>query len=406
MTRRNKKAVALLVAQGLSARRPFGTLRHVLMFLQSPLTMRKPERFAAVNPQISLAALHDRMIVFAQDARGGLVHVDATQRGKACNCRCLACDEALIARHGDIKAHSFAHVSGTECLFAVDAVLNRLAQELIAAAGVFVTPPLLVRSSCGGHLGMIRREESIAAGRLRVDSVLIDRRVHKQRPSVVMMISGHELLLELTYGHRLDAHKRGAIEKLGIAAIEMHLHEGTFDTVEQFGRLLLEDVSGKHWIFNPKGNAIKARLDASVAEELARQRQHIREREAARQQEQRDSLLRQARAREEEAMLLQQRRDSLLQEGLAQARTVEHEPVPARLPTLQYRLRDGGLSLQHEPGGDILLVPETGSEAVLLVFAELGVTFCAERGCYLASKGQLGDIVLALRPFQLSVKSV
>lgn len=66
-----------------------------------------------------------------------MLHDDAAQRGKACNCRCLACDEAQIARHGDIKAHSFAHASGAECQLAVDAMLNRLAQELIAAAGVF-----------------------------------------------------------------------------------------------------------------------------------------------------------------------------------------------------------------------------------------------------------------------------
>jgi hypothetical protein len=53
--------------------------------------MREPERFVAVNPQISLAALHHRMIVVGQDARGRLIHVDATQRGK---CRCLACDDS------------------------------------------------------------------------------------------------------------------------------------------------------------------------------------------------------------------------------------------------------------------------------------------------------------------------
>jgi hypothetical protein len=36
-------------------------------------------------------------------------------------------------------------------------------------------------------------------------------------------------------------------------------------------RFLLEDVSCKYWIFNLKGNAIKVRLDAMVAEELAQQ---------------------------------------------------------------------------------------------------------------------------------------
>jgi len=34
--------------------------------------MQDPARFASVNPQLSLAALHDRMIVFDQDERGKL----------------------------------------------------------------------------------------------------------------------------------------------------------------------------------------------------------------------------------------------------------------------------------------------------------------------------------------------
>jgi hypothetical protein len=367
--------------------------------------MREPGRFAAVNPQISLAALHDRMIVFAQDVRGGLIHVDAAQRGKACNCRCLACDEALIARHGDIKAHSFAHASGTQCQFAVDAVLSRLAQELIAAAGVFVSPPLLVRASCSGPLGSIKRVETIAARRLRVESVLVDRRVHKQRPSVVMMVGGHELLLELTYGHRLDAYKRGAIEQLGMAAIEMHVGEGMFDTVEQFGRQLLEDVSHKTWVFNPKGNALQLKLDSAVAEEqlqLARERDAAREAQTACEQALKDAW--------DETLRVQAQRDSLLRQAQAQAETqaraARQVPVPARLAALQYRLRDGAVLLQHEPGGDMLLVPETGNEAVLHAFVELGLPFDATRGGYLASQDQLGDIVLALRPFQLAVRSV
>lgn len=368
--------------------------------------MPRPEQFAVVNPQMSLAALHDRMIVFAQDARGRLIHVDAAQRGKACGCRCLACDEALIARHGDIKAHSFAHASGTECQFAVDAVLNRLAQELIAAAGVFVSPPLSVRASCSGPLGLIRREATIEARRLRVESAVVDRRVHKLRPSVVLTISGHELLLELTYGHRLDAHKRGAIEALGMAAIEMHVGEGMFDTVEQFARQLLEEASHKHWIFNPKARAIQAGLDADVAaqqrREQARAQDAAREAQAVRQRVLQETL--------EQKWRTQARHDSLLRQARelaeAQARAALQEPVPARLSTLEYRLRDGAVLLRRESDGGILLVPETGNEAVLHAFVELGLQFSAERGGYLATQDQRETILLAMRPFQLAVRSV
>lgn len=147
-------------------------------------------QFGAVNPDISLAAMHDRMVVFAEDELGHLIHVDATRRGKACHCRCLACGEALIARHGDIKAHSFAHESGTECQYAMDAMLSRLAKELIAARACFRTPALTVKAMRAGPIGPIKYKEIIPSRNLPVESVGVEWRVHQQRPSVVMLIKG------------------------------------------------------------------------------------------------------------------------------------------------------------------------------------------------------------------------
>lgn len=366
--------------------------------------MPEPKRFAAVNPTISLAALHDRMIVFAQDADGNLIHIDAAERGKACNCRCLACDEALIARHGEIKAHSFAHASGTECQFAVDAMLNRLAQELISNAGVFVSPSLLVRAACTGPFGAIRQKETITACRLRVDTAALEARAHPQRPSIVMTVAGRELLLEVTYGHRLDAHKREAIGKLGMPAIEMHVAEGMFSTVAQFEHLLLHEAEHKHWIFNPKANAIQARLDALVAEQLAEQEarlteQHARlarEREAAREELLRRDAINAARAEHLRAQ----------EQAARQEAEARRNAAPVHLPALHYRLHDGGVLLRHQPDGSLLLIPETGGEAVLQAFGQLGLPFVPELGGYLATTDQMTSIVLALRPFQVAVTSV
>jgi DNA helicase-2/ATP-dependent DNA helicase PcrA len=54
---------------------------------------------------------HDHeMITFARrvsDAK--IVHVDEVPGGKKCGCVCLYCGTALIARHGEINTHSFAH---------------------------------------------------------------------------------------------------------------------------------------------------------------------------------------------------------------------------------------------------------------------------------------------------------
>lgn len=378
--------------------------------------MTRTARFEAVNPAISLAALHDRMVVFAQDEQGRLTHIDSARRGKACNCRCLACGEALIARQGDIKAHSFAHESGTECRYAIDAMLNRLAQELIAARGSFRTPALVVRISRAGPLGVVERNETIPSRHLRVDSAIIDRRVHMQRPSVVMLVKGRELILEVTHAHRLDSHKRAAIEKLGLPAIELHLSERKFDTVKQFERLLSDDTHGKHWIFNPRASEIRNHLDSLVQEQLAIQEaQHAQQIEQQRRERAGREAARQERRQKEreaieERFRLQAQQDQLMRQEQARlesiARATRPKPQEVHRQTLYYRLQDGGLTIRHEDGGMVLIVPETGSEKALGMLAGLGVKYNPEQGGYLMTSTDLANFLPALLPYVKSVRSI
>lgn len=46
---------------------------------------------------------------------GRIVHVDSVAGGRACRCICPACEGALIARKGRIRAHHFAHDAGANC---------------------------------------------------------------------------------------------------------------------------------------------------------------------------------------------------------------------------------------------------------------------------------------------------
>ena len=370
-------------------------------------------QFDVVNPDISLAAVHDRMVVFAQDEHGRLTHVDAALRRKACNCRCLACGEALIARQGDIKAHSFAHESGTECQYAIDAMLAGLAKELIAARGCFRTPALTVTALRAGPLGAIKCEEIIPSRNLPVESVSIERRVHQQRPSVVMVVKGRELLLEVTHAHHLHAHKRTAIETLEAAAVEMHLSVSKFDNVEQFERMLIDTTRNKQWIFNPKAAEIQARLDALAEGQLAQQNAEHAER-LERQREEQATLTAARLALEREAwderLRLQAQCDhrwrlAQAQDERAEAAARQKPQEPSR-QTLYYRLQDGGLTIRHEPGGQVLIVAESGNEQVLGKFDQLGLTYDAELGGYPTSAGGLADVMPALQPYVKNVRSV
>jgi hypothetical protein len=378
--------------------------------------MHKTAQFDAVNSAISLAAVHDRMVVFAQDEQGHLIHIDSVRRGKACSCRCLACNETLIARHGEIKAHSFAHVSGTECKYAIDAMLNRLASELVAARGCFSTPKLTVRASRVGPLGVIEHEETIPSRHLRVESVSIDRVVYRQRPRVVMLVKGRELILEMTHTRRLDADKRAAIETLGLPTIELRLADCKFETVEQFEHVLVDDTRHKHWIFNPKKIEIQIRLDGIVQEELDKQSmRHARKVEQQRQEQAALAAARLARKQEEQAELeerlrLQAQQDHLMRHEQARrdciASAASQKPLEAHRQTLYFHMQDGGLMIRHEQGRQVLILPETGNEQALGMLAKLGLTYNPQRGGYPTTSADLPNILPSLMSFVKSVRSV
>ena len=67
---------------------------------------------------------------YAIDAEGRLAYIDNVPNGNGCGCFCPACGEPLTAKNGGARRiHHFAHQSGTECRYALEAMLHVLAKE-------------------------------------------------------------------------------------------------------------------------------------------------------------------------------------------------------------------------------------------------------------------------------------
>lgn len=48
---------------------------------------------------------------WAENSNGRLVHIDNVPRGLECDCICPCCREKVLARHGEVRSHGFAHQS-------------------------------------------------------------------------------------------------------------------------------------------------------------------------------------------------------------------------------------------------------------------------------------------------------
>ncbi|HCF1603720.1 TPA: hypothetical protein NH847_000641 [Pseudomonas aeruginosa] len=79
----------------------------------------------------------------ALDQNGRLITIENALRGLACNCICVSCGEAVIARKGLLREHHFAHYSNKEsCNIHRESLLHLYAKEVIRdALGLQLPPP-------------------------------------------------------------------------------------------------------------------------------------------------------------------------------------------------------------------------------------------------------------------------
>lgn len=79
--------------------------------------------------------MYHKLLSYAIDTNGNLVHIDNVANGNKCGCFCPACKEPLIAKNsGKKKTHHFAHFSDINCEFAYETMLHLLAKEKISKA--------------------------------------------------------------------------------------------------------------------------------------------------------------------------------------------------------------------------------------------------------------------------------
>ncbi len=91
-----------------------------------------------------VAAAVPTMMTYALDGEGRIVEIDDVPRGHACACTCLACGASLIARHGDVNAHHFAH-AGDDCKESFRTYIRKLAVGFLMDSTSFQIPGFDIR---------------------------------------------------------------------------------------------------------------------------------------------------------------------------------------------------------------------------------------------------------------------
>lgn len=173
---------------------------------------------------------------WAENIDGKMVHVDSVPRGLNCGCFCPNCHEELLARHGDINEHGFAHHSKNRkanLRMCYMVTLYKLAEQIIQTKKRIHVP---------SYYGIFNDTD------INFIDVKIDSRFEREdkQPDVIATSNDNcQYLIEFVFDHKVQ-HKQ-PIDYKNMTCLEIDLSKQTLDSLEKF---LLESNEDKKWINN------------------------------------------------------------------------------------------------------------------------------------------------------------
>lgn len=178
-----------------------------------------------------------------------LVHVKEVERGLACQCRCVVCDEPLIARQGEVRHHHFAHASNREpCESNHESLLHRYAKQLIVEAlGLVVPTTHAVAHFFGWDISssdkailhaILPATAEVAIGAIRPDILLVT-------------TDGVQVAVEIAYTSFCNTEKIAEFERINLPALEIDLSAFTPDAFDpaQVKKVVVAEVDRKAWLW-------------------------------------------------------------------------------------------------------------------------------------------------------------
>lgn len=162
-------------------------------------------------------------ILQAINVVGKSVYIDDVPNGKKCGCVCKECKGELVAKNGGkIKAHHFAHASGTDSFKCSQTALHLLAKEIIAEER-------RVPAFVDGNISFVS-----------VASVEQEKNLGDIRPDLYAEHDGKPLAVEIFVSHAVDDAKFAKIQERRLTTFEINLSELDFETKDDVRRAIYD----------------------------------------------------------------------------------------------------------------------------------------------------------------------
>lgn len=198
-----------------------------------------------------------------------ILDIPEEERGLKCNCFCPLCNEKLSAKLGTKKEHHFSHTSNSNCdsEHINQTALHILAKEIIEEVKFIKFPPLSIafiqtdtykKLSANDKYRFEKEFDTpftlISETYVTFDQIILEKRLSSIIPDIIGIANGKECLIEIAVSHFVDEEKKAKVQKLNLPMIEIDLSFYSDSSLNRrnLRNLIIEDVSTKKWIFNPK----------------------------------------------------------------------------------------------------------------------------------------------------------
>lgn len=173
---------------------------------------------------------------WAENENGKMVHVDSVPKGLACKCKCPHCHEPLVARHGEVKKHGFAHHSEnrqSNLSICYQVTLYKLAEYILQTKKRLRLP---------SYYGIFKTSD------VEFVDVKIDNhyeREDKQPDVIATTKDGLKYLIEFTFEQKVKHIENWDYQNL--TCLEIDLSGQDLNTLERF---LITSDENRRWVNN------------------------------------------------------------------------------------------------------------------------------------------------------------
>ena len=193
---------------------------------------------------------------------GRMIHVSHVERGLACNATCPGCGARLRAHKGRIE-HHFHHDTGSDCGTGRETALHLIAKDVLASELKLHLPEYVARD---GY-----RMEVVSDRMCMVfDTAHVEESFGNFVPDIVLVKSGHELVVEIAVTHRCDEAKIEIFRASETSAVEVDLSHLPYDAAIETVRAAVLQAAPRQWLHNPLLEKSAARVVQKWHEERER----------------------------------------------------------------------------------------------------------------------------------------